>query len=146
MQNTFLKARLINERSTLIILENTSLETCNPIPNYTAAFLYKIKVKQGIYKYRTLNFQINIPEAYPFKSPKIICLDKIFHPNIDFDGNVCLGFIREKWTCSKGLQDLVFGIYSILIDVCGDEPLNQEAGEMFVNDYDEFLKRAQTYR
>lgn len=45
-------------------------------------------------------FKINIefPAEYPFKPPKITFKTKIYHPNIDEKGQVCLPIISaENW-------------------------------------------------
>ena len=35
-------------------------------------------------------FSFHFPDNYPFNPPKVMCKTKIYHPNIDYDGNVCL--------------------------------------------------------
>lgn len=45
-------------------------------------------------------FRINVdfPTDYPFKPPSITFVTKIYHPNVDESGKICLGIIRtENW-------------------------------------------------
>ena len=51
----------------------------------------------GLWKDITYRFDFIFPDNYPYKSPKVICRYKIYHPNIDFNGNVCLEILRNGW-------------------------------------------------
>ena len=39
-----------------------------------------------------------LPEDYPMSAPKILFNTKIFHPNIDKLGRVCLDILKSNWT------------------------------------------------
>lgn len=50
------------------------------------------------YSKGAFRIEITFPAEYPFKPPKICFKTKIYHPNIDEKGQVCLPIISaENW-------------------------------------------------
>ena len=55
-------------------------------------------------------FSFAVPIAYPHEPPKVKCLTKVYHPNIDLDGNVCLNILREDWKPVLTVTSIVYGL------------------------------------
>merc|ERR1719184_271877 len=51
----------------------------------------------GLWKDAKYTFIFKVPDDYPHKAPKVTLKEKIYHPNIDTDGAVCLNLLREDW-------------------------------------------------
>ncbi|PGH08775.1 hypothetical protein AJ79_05874 [Helicocarpus griseus UAMH5409] len=88
-----------------------------------------IEPDEGMYKGGSFRFQFDIPETFPFDPPKVKCKQKIYHPNIDIQGNVCLNILREEWKPVLDLNSVAFGLLHIFLEPNASDPLNKEAAE-----------------
>lgn len=57
------------------------------------------------------------------KPPKLKCLHRIYHPNINYNGNVCLPLVREDWSPTVSLFSIVCGLIYILSYPDGEDAL-----------------------
>ncbi|RVD91523.1 ubiquitin conjugating enzyme E2 [Tubulinosema ratisbonensis] len=135
----FAKFRLKKEIESIDLPPQTNIVQTND-----KEVILKIQPQSTIYL-KEYSFKIVIPDDYPFTSPKITCLNRIFHPNIDIDGNVCLDFLRHKWTSAMGLNWIIYGIFLFFIEPTGENALNTDAGDLLLENKKLFEKKARNY-
>jgi len=88
---------------------------------------------------------VELPDNYPYKSPSIGFVNKIFHPNIDVaSGSICLDVINSTWSPLYDLINIVeWMIPGLLKEPNGSDPLNNEAATLQLRDkqlYEEKIK------
>lgn len=88
---------------------------------------------------------VELPDNYPYKSPSIGFVNKIFHPNIDIaSGSICLDVINSTWSPLYDLINIVeWMIPGLLKEPNGSDPLNNEAATLQLRDkklYEEKIK------
>ena len=84
-----------------------------------------------------------IPSEFPQIAPKGIFLTKIFHPNVSEKGEICVNTLKRDWNPKQwSLYNLFEVIKCLLIVPFPQSSLNEEAGKMFMDNYDEYFKVA----
>ncbi|EJW02899.1 hypothetical protein EDEG_02723 [Edhazardia aedis USNM 41457] len=142
----FADYRIEKELETLDLLPKSTIKKIQPTEQrFYTAFEFSVYINEGLYSPKKYVFNINLFKEYPFRPPKILCKTPIFHPNIDKEGHVCLNIIREDWSSAYGLQTIILGVYSLFFEFDGENALNLDAGEMFTNNYNEFIKTVNEY-
>ena len=81
-------------------------------------------------------------EDYPTSPPRGYFLTKIYHPNVSATGDICVNTLKKDWAPETTLQHVLQVIRCLLIVPFPESSLNDEAGKLFMDSYDEFAKRA----
>jgi ubiquitin-protein ligase len=63
-----------------------------------------------MYKGGAFHFNFSVNQNFPHDPPKVKCTQKIYHPNIDLEGNVCLNILREDWKPVLNLNAVIVGM------------------------------------
>lgn len=87
-----------------------------------------------------------IPNDFPVSAPKGYFMTKIFHPNISEKGEICVNTLKKDWNPRQwSLYNLFEVIKCLLIVPFPQSALNEEAGKIFMENYDEYFKIAKMY-
>ncbi|TPX69922.1 hypothetical protein SpCBS45565_g02083 [Spizellomyces sp. 'palustris'] len=101
-----------------------------PDPNDVFNFQLTIRPDEGFYKGGLFRFTFKVNTNYPHEPPKVLCTQKIYHPNIDLEGNVCLNILREDWKPVLNISAVMVGLQYLFLEPNADDPLNKEAAEV----------------
>eukprot|EP00467_Chlorarachnion_reptans_P016701 CAMPEP_0114499782 /NCGR_PEP_ID=MMETSP0109-20121206/7607_1 /TAXON_ID=29199 /ORGANISM="Chlorarachnion reptans, Strain CCCM449" /LENGTH=195 /DNA_ID=CAMNT_0001677385 /DNA_START=78 /DNA_END=665 /DNA_ORIENTATION=- len=101
-------------------------------------FRFTLSPEEGYWLGGTFHFRCQVPDDYPYKPPKITCRDKIYHPNLDLQGNVCLNILRKDWRPILDLQSIIHGLVFLFTEPNPNDPLNQDAAKVLRDNESQF--------
>ena len=97
-----------------------------------------IKPESGLWAGATYRFSVKIPDMYPHEAPKVHCDTRIYHPNIDLEGHVCLDILRDEWKPVLDLNVVINGMIHLFYEPNANDPLNQEASKLLLENPAQF--------
>lgn len=139
----------LNKDLSELDLQATTAQVDVPDKDNLRELLLTLKPKEGYYRGGTFKFQVSVPAEYPHQPPKVVYeLDlnggkRIFHPNIDEDGRVCLNILRADWKPVLTVKAVVFGMELLFIEPNPDDPLNKDAAKLLRDDPGRFARTVQ---
>ncbi|KAG7311047.1 NEDD8-conjugating enzyme ube2f [Plutella xylostella] len=153
-------SKRISVRDKLLVKEvqemNENLPTTCAVtfedPNVLCEFTLTVAPDEGYWQGGRFQFSVFVTEDYNMAPPKVKCLTKLWHPNINEDGDICLSLLRQTsidehgWAPTRRLKDVVWGLNSLFTDLLNfEDPLNIEAAEQYKKDKVEFQAKVQEY-
>jgi ubiquitin-conjugating enzyme E2 D len=91
------------------------------------------------------NLAIQFPTDYPFKPPKIAFTTKVYHPNINAQGGICLDILKDQWSPALSISKVLLSISSLLDEANPKDPLVPEIARLYETNRAEFNRVAREW-
>ncbi|THH01605.1 hypothetical protein EW026_g1104 [Hermanssonia centrifuga] len=88
-----------------------------------------VGITDGIFR-----LELFLPEEYPMAPPKVRFLTKIYHPNIDKLGRICLDILKDKWSPALQIRTVLLSIQALLSAPNPDDPLATDVAKHYKED------------
>ncbi|BFZ64137.1 Ubiquitin-conjugating enzyme E2 35 [Saitoella coloradoensis] len=100
---------------------------------------------QSPYEGGHFKLELFLPEEYPMSPPKVRFLTKIYHPNIDKLGRICMDTLKGNWSPALQIRTVLLSVQSLLSSPNPDDPLAADVAKHFKEDEDGALRVAREW-
>jgi ubiquitin-conjugating enzyme E2 N len=89
--------------------------------------------------------ELFLPADYPMTPPKVRFLTKIYHPNVDKLGRICLDILKDKWSPALQIRTVLLSIQALMSAPNPDDPLDNTVADVWKNDEPKALQTAKEF-
>jgi ubiquitin-conjugating enzyme E2 S len=115
----------------------TTLTTRSPLHHNVFFCAAGTPYEGGVFKLKLV-----LNSDFPAVPPKGVFTTTIFHPNVSKAGEICVNTLKRDWRPTYGIAHVLTVIRCLLIVPNPESALNEDAGKLLLDDYDDFARRA----
>ncbi|XP_025712280.1 ubiquitin-conjugating enzyme E2 N-like [Callorhinus ursinus] len=93
----------------------------------------------------TFKLELFLPEEYPMAAPKVRFMTKIYHPNVDKLGRICLDILKDKWSPALQICTVLLSIQALLSAPNPDDPLPNDVAERWKTNEAQAIETARAW-
>lgn len=88
--------------------------------------------------------QLLFKEVFPKHGPEAKFITKMFHPNINSDGHVCMQLLNS-WKEKTTMENIFYGIIDLLDNPVPEGGYSNDARKELEKDYDKYMETVEEY-
>ncbi|ONI16771.1 hypothetical protein PRUPE_3G121300 [Prunus persica] len=145
MANSNLPRRIIKETQRLLSEPAPGISASPSEENMRYFNVMILGPAQSPYEGGVFKLELFLPEEYPMAPPKVRFLTKIYHPNIDKLGRICLDILKDKWSPALQIRTVLLSVQALLSAPNPDDPLSENIAKHWKTNEAEAVETAKEW-
>ncbi|CAJ0595375.1 unnamed protein product [Cylicocyclus nassatus] len=137
--------RLLNEETAI---QSDAPPGCYASPKADDLFLWTVVIEGppgSVYEGGTFFCNIHVSLSYPITPPKVEFLTRIYHCNVNAQGEVCIDVLNDNWKPTMSIRTVLIALRSLMFSCNPDEALVPSIAKLYRENRSEFDKMARIW-